>query len=77
MTAVNDIPVQRATHVLSDKAVRLNEAVFSCIASAITLAKQYQVKRSNTLKDMLIRHGFDEAIIKEAFIEIGKRVSLD
>lgn len=54
-----------------------NEALFCCITSAITLAKEYQVQRALALKSMLITKGFKPELVQEALVEIGKRIKID
>lgn len=49
-----------------------DEAVFSCVTSAITLAKNYQVKTATRLRGMLLERGFEDVLITKAFSVIGQ-----
>lgn len=49
-----------------------DEAIFFCVTSAITLAKEYQVKTATRLRGMLLERGFEDALITKAFSFIGQ-----
>lgn len=49
-----------------------DDAVFCCVTSAITVAKNYQVKSAASLRTMLLERGFDDELITKAFGVIGQ-----
>lgn len=76
MAAITEMPTKHAVKTVLNEQLH-NESLFCCITSAITLAKEYQVRRASALKGMLIDRGFEPALVQEALIEIGKRISVD